>query len=135
MFPHAHIHTPTTAPAPPLVQLLQRTDGSAPVPREPGKSRALVGGCGSGYDCWTLARHGWRVTGLDLSPTAVERAKQLLEEERQQKELWKGGGSVEFVCGDFFALPEEEGQLFDLIFDYTVRVFLCVLRLGYLGLH
>lgn len=85
-----------------------------------------MGGCGSGYDCWTLARHGWRVTGLDLSPTAVARAEELLALERarqQQQGDGKGwAGSVEFVCGDFFALPEEEEGRFDLIFDYTVRV-------------
>jgi methyl halide transferase len=92
-----------------------------------------VGGCGSGYDCWTLAKHGWQVTGLDLSPTAVERAQQLLEQEQERQRQQQGGqgeawpGSVEFVCGDFFALPEEtEGHKFDLIFDYTVRAAVCV---------
>lgn len=113
------------APAPPLLGLLQRTDGTAPLPREPGKSRALVCGCGSGYDCWTLARHGWRVTGLDLSPTAVAQAKELLllergrQEEKGEAAEWTG--SVELVCGDYFGLPEgKEGDGFDLIFDYTV---------------
>ena len=124
MHKQTHVHTRIhTAPAPPLLGLLQRTDGTAPLPREPGKSRALVGGCGSGYDCWTLARHGWRVTGLDLSPTAVARAKELLlsERERQEEkgEAAEWTGSVELVCGDYFGLPEKDG--FDLIFDYTVR--------------
>lgn len=66
------------------------------------------------------------MTGLDLSQTAVERAKALLEAKKEEKgEQW--AGSVEFVCGDFFKLLEEdEGRRFDLIFDYTV----CFCRLA-----
>lgn len=66
--------------------------------------------------------------GLDLSPTAVARAKELLlERGRQEGKAAEWTGSVEFVCGDFFGLPEgkkEDG--FDLIFDYTVRARACV---------
>ncbi|MFI0816963.1 class I SAM-dependent methyltransferase [Streptomyces sp. NPDC021098] len=36
--------------------------------------RALDVGCGEGGDALWLARRGWRVTGLDISPTALERA-------------------------------------------------------------
>ena len=39
---------------------------------EPGTAIEL--GCGEGADAIWLARRGWRVTGLDLSPTAVARA-------------------------------------------------------------
>lgn len=38
---------------------------------EPG--RALDLGCGEGGDAVWLAEHGWTVTGVDLSPTAVSR--------------------------------------------------------------
>ena len=38
---------------------------------EPGA--ALEIGCGEGADVLWLAEHGWRVTGLDLSATAVGR--------------------------------------------------------------
>jgi len=38
---------------------------------EPGA--ALEIGCGEGADVLWLAEHGWRVTGLDLSATAVAR--------------------------------------------------------------
>lgn len=34
---------------------------------------ALDIGCGEGADVLWLAEHGWRATGLDLAPTAVER--------------------------------------------------------------
>ncbi|MET2010355.1 bifunctional NAD(P)/FAD-dependent oxidoreductase/class I SAM-dependent methyltransferase [Microbacterium chocolatum] len=46
-------------------------DVVAPLP--PG--RALDLGCGEGGDAVWLARAGWQVTGLDISPTAVERAR------------------------------------------------------------
>ncbi len=36
---------------------------------------ALDLGCGEGGDALWLARGGWRVTGLDISPTAVGRAR------------------------------------------------------------
>ena len=37
--------------------------------------RALDAGCGEGADAIWLAEHGWRVTALDLSTVALERAK------------------------------------------------------------
>ena len=36
--------------------------------------RALDAGCGEGADAVWLARRGWRVTAVDISPTALERA-------------------------------------------------------------
>ena len=39
---------------------------------EPG--HALDVGCGEGSDVLWLAEHGWTVTGMDISPTALERA-------------------------------------------------------------
>jgi len=42
-------------------------------PLAPG--RALDAGCGEGADSVWLARQGWRVTAVDISATALERAK------------------------------------------------------------
>lgn len=36
--------------------------------------RALDLGCGEGGDAMWLAEHGWQVVGVDISPTALERA-------------------------------------------------------------
>ncbi len=41
--------------------------------------RALDLGCGEGGDAVWLARHGWTVTGVDLSPTAIERGRAAAE--------------------------------------------------------
>ncbi len=48
--------------------LLDRIDGLRPAP---GADRAVDLGCGSGILAATLARHGWRVTGVDTSRAAV----------------------------------------------------------------
>jgi SAM-dependent methyltransferase len=37
--------------------------------------RALDLGCGTGTNAITLARHGWRVTGIDFSPKAIRTAR------------------------------------------------------------
>lgn len=49
------------------------------------KGRSLVPGCGRGYDAIAFGKSGYDSTGLDLSPTGVERAEALLAEQ-------KGGG-------------------------------------------
>lgn len=36
--------------------------------------QALDVGCGEGADALWLARHGWQVTAVDISPTALQRA-------------------------------------------------------------
>lgn len=40
---------------------------------------ALDAGCGNGADAVWLARQGWEVTAVDISPTAVRRAESLAE--------------------------------------------------------
>ncbi|KAI5070144.1 hypothetical protein GOP47_0014487 [Adiantum capillus-veneris] len=77
--------------------------------------RALVPGCGSGYDVVALASRARHVIGLDISATAVEHAQK----------IWAGTKSinVEFVCWDFFNYMP--GAPFDLILDYT---FFCALQ-------
>lgn len=48
------------------------------------KGRALVPGCGRGYDAIAFGKSGYDSLGLDLSPTGVEQAKDLLAEETEK---------------------------------------------------
>ncbi|HEX3713749.1 MAG TPA: methyltransferase domain-containing protein [Trebonia sp.] len=73
--------------------------------------RALVVGCGLGYDAEFLARLGYAVTAFDVAPTAIERAV------RENP-----GTAVAYVTADLLGLPDEWEGAFDLIFEaYTVQ--------------
>ncbi|KAF8453729.1 S-adenosyl-L-methionine-dependent methyltransferase [Kalaharituber pfeilii] len=110
-----------------------------------GRKRALVPGCGKGYDVILLAEHGYEAWGADVSEKAMRLARE--EFERLKKERKKEEGMekkeqgeirVEFRVGNFFevewvrrevlALEEGEGEVegsFDFVYDYT---FLCALH-------
>jgi len=96
--------------------------GSPPVLRELLEraelpdGRALVPGCGAGYDVLSLASEARVAVGLDLAPPAAERFRALREERGVPAER------ARIVTEDFFAHRPEEP--FDLIWDYT---FLCAL--------
>src|ERR1700722_2781239 len=73
--------------------------------------RALVVGCGLGYDAEFLAGLGYAVTGFDVAPTAVERAV------RENP-----GSPVEYVAADLLALPAAWSGAFGLVVEiYTVQ--------------
>ena len=78
--------------------------------------RALVPGCGAGYDVFTLAADDREVIGLDVAPTAAARFEALREERGIATDR------ARIVTEDFFAYRPEAP--FDLIWDYT---FLCAL--------
>ena len=78
--------------------------------------QALVPGCGSGYDVVAMASPTRRVTGLDISKTALEQA-QVFAQKSPNAEF------TEFQCADFFTFSPP--SKFDLIFDYT---FFCALE-------
>lgn len=73
----------------------------------------IIPGCGSGYDIAALASPTRKAIGIDISETAVERARKVLE----------GHQNAEILLADFFALTDFDGQA-DALFDYT---FLCAL--------
>lgn len=86
----------------------------------PPTGRALVPGCGSGYDAIFLGSAiGYDVVGLDISSKAVECA---------QKNLTSSGiegltSKVEFQSADFFELdPKDDNEKFDIVYDYTFFV-------------
>ncbi|KFK37214.1 hypothetical protein AALP_AA4G228700 [Arabis alpina] len=72
--------------------------------------KALVPGCGTGYDVLALACPDRYVVGLDISKTSVERSIKMFSTLPNAKYF-------SFLCEDFFTW-ESDGD-FDLIFDYT----------------
>jgi methyl halide transferase len=102
------------------------TDSSGNVIRK----KALVPGCGKGYDVLLLASYGYNAVGLDVSDLAIK----LCEEYREQnegkgeyatKDAGVGSGTISFAVGDFFkdTWTEPYGGKFDLIYDYTVSLY------------
>lgn len=79
--------------------------------------RALVPGCGAGYDVLTLAAPERTAIGVDLAPTAAARFRALRDERNIAPE------HAQIRVGSFFDL--DLGGPFDLIFDYT---FLCAIE-------
>ncbi|KAK5993985.1 putative thiol methyltransferase 2 [Cladobotryum mycophilum] len=130
-------------PSPALIGFIESKPDVFRVPEEGEKLRALVPGCGKGYDVAMLALHGFDVWGLELSETGAQVAwKYAVSQLAEPGEVNFGRagewplvepGNVEIVAGDFFK-KEWEGKCvdedgvrvggFDLIYDYT---FLCAL--------
>ena len=91
------------------------------------RKKALVPGCGKGYDVLLLASFGYDAFGLEVSQTAVKRC---YEEQKATghkypvRDECSGAGAVKFMHGDFFGtewMSNIEGDAkFDLIYDYTV---------------
>ncbi len=75
-------------------------------------TRALVPGCGAGYDVLTLARAGLVAVGLDLAESSRARFD----------EVTAGESTASLCVGDFFEFVPTEP--FGLVFDYT---FLCAI--------
>lgn len=89
--------------APPLAEYLEAGDTELHRAR-----RVLVPGCGSGHDVRELARHGIGATGLDLSATAIGRARREAP-----------AGREDYVCGDLFAADWRIGREFDAVWEHT----------------
>lgn len=90
---------------PPLESLLR--SGEVDFPKS---GKALVPGCGKGYDPIFIASFlGLQTTGLDISPTAVTLANETLRGNPSPP------SNIKFELGDFFQIKDS----FDLIYDYT----------------
>ncbi|KAL8760689.1 MAG: hypothetical protein Q9184_003136 [Pyrenodesmia sp. 2 TL-2023] len=124
-------------PNPALVDLLdQRKDliGDCFI-EDAGKrrrKRALVPGCGKGYDVLLLASYGYDAYGLEVSEKAVERCieeKSITGDKYPVRDEAVGAGESTFLKGDFFADAWSGefagGGTFELIYDYT---FFCALN-------
>lgn len=105
----------------------------------PGRgARALVPGCGSGYEVLALAAAGYRVTAIDFSPPAVARARAMvlgtpgsspagIPAEPSGNSM-RPDASVhpqhpQIIEGDFFTYDFADAP-FDFIYE---RTFLCAL--------
>lgn len=86
-------------PSPPLL---------AELARRPLTGRVLVPGCGGGHDAAALADMGLEVTGLDLAPTAIARARASYP-----------AHAARFVLGDLFNLPTDLRGVFDAVVEHT----------------
>lgn len=74
-------------------------------PLAPG--RALDIACGEGRNSVWLARHGWRVTGIDFSAEAISKARTLAGQQPGE------AAAVDWICADATAL--ELPSQYDLI--------------------
>ncbi|MCM4080942.1 class I SAM-dependent methyltransferase [Paractinoplanes hotanensis] len=75
-------------------------------PLKPGAALDL--GCGAGGDAIWLARHGWQVTAVDVSPTAVEqvRAHSLpITAEQHDLAVSFPAGAFDLISAQYFQTP------------------------------
>ena len=89
--------------APPLAEFLEISGDELHRAR-----RVLVPGCGSGHDVRELASRGIAATGLDLSPTAIGRARS-----------HPPAGREDYVCGSLFEADWRIGREFDAVWEHT----------------
>ncbi|KAH9951785.1 S-adenosyl-L-methionine-dependent methyltransferase [Amylocystis lapponica] len=100
---------------PPLRVLLESE--RLPLPKS---GRALVPGCGRGYDAILIASAlGLNTLGVDISSIAVAGANELVASSPAAPI-----GKVTFEVRDFFALGTSVEEQFDLVYDYTFFVAL-----------
>jgi SAM-dependent methyltransferase len=72
----------------------------------PTQVRAITIGCGLGDDAEALARHGYRVTAFDISPSAIAMCQQRFPESK-----------VEYIVADLFNHPPEWRWGYDLVYE------------------
>ena len=80
--------------------------------------RAVVPGCGTGYDLLSLAGPNREVVGIDVAPIAKARFEAIAADHPHRDR-------VVYVVGDAFSF--DPGPGFDLMWDYT---FLCALPIA-----
>ena len=109
-------HFDTGTPSPYLLHLIKE--------KQIPEGRALVPGCGRGYDVIALASPTRTAYGLDLVEEAVASAKEYCDSLSAEEK--PAEGRANFICGSFFDLPTEDiASKYNFIYDYT---FLCALN-------
>lgn len=99
----APMETFTTMPAAKLVKFAQVAEGQ----------RVLDAACGTGVVAVTAARRGAKVSGLDLSPALLERAR---------RNATVAAVDIDFVEGDAEALPYPDAS-FDVVLSQYGHIF------------
>jgi ubiquinone/menaquinone biosynthesis C-methylase UbiE len=96
----------------PRAELVELVESGRLTPDALPPGRAADLGCGTGANALFLAEHGFDVTGIDYSPTALAKA-------RRRAESSPAGESVRWIRGDLTAqeMPGAEGP-FDLLVSY-----------------
>ncbi len=89
--------------APPFVNWLNSSEAPRP-------GRAVVLGCGRGYDALLFAARGFEVVGVDFAPSAIAAAQQLAQ---------ATGSSAQFLQRDIFGLAAEWTGQFDYVVEHT----------------
>jgi len=74
----------------------------------PKSGKVIEFGCGEGVDSCYLAQKGYEVLGVDISKTAIEKAKRVA----QNQEV-----SVKFLVGDVTSLSYLQSESFDFAVD------------------
>lgn len=92
------------------------------------RKKALVPGCGRGYDVLLLASVGYDVYGLEVSQSAVQMCRREQDTNGHNypvRDVTVGAGKATFLLGDFFgdgwSSDIDGGPVFELIYDYTVN--------------
>ncbi|KAH8635900.1 hypothetical protein IG631_07734 [Alternaria alternata] len=121
------------APEPGVYEHIEEVRLPVPVKEDGTRRKALVPGCGTGYDVALLASWGYDAYGLEISKHAVDEANAYFKHSRERvsegeysvKDEKIGQGSVQCLLGDYFddKWVREAGSVegFDLIYDHTVR--------------
>lgn len=128
-------------PNPALVETVEKKPEmfASPVQERDGsksRKKALVPGCGGGYDVVLFASLGFDAYGLDTSQTAVKTAEKMAADQNKDqqypvRDAQAGRGDANFIATDFFkddwlsqTHPSAPDRTFDIIYDHT---FLCAL--------
>jgi SAM-dependent methyltransferase len=72
----------------------------------PADTRAVTIGCGLGDDAEALARHGYRVTAFDISPSAIAMCQQRYPD-----------SAVDYLVADLFNYPGKWRREFELVYE------------------